>query len=160
MKTITKHPDFHTGLEEVDLQHAFFIDLIERLTPALENSHDLTRQVRLLEEVQLFAAFHFHSEENLYMEHGLDENHLAHHQKRHGELLGALNHYIFQLQQGQESVESILLVLGDWFSYHAVEEDGFAVDRIVAQKQSESQQVQSAMQVLELKCFESEDPFG
>ncbi|ABK45844.1 hemerythrin-like metal-binding protein [Magnetococcus marinus MC-1] len=160
MKTLSINPAFVTGLDEIDLQHAFFVDLLARLTPALRNSKSLPRQVRLLQEIQLFAAFHFHSEENLYREHGLSDHQLTHHQKRHGELLGALNHYIFQLEQEKETVESILAVLGDWFAFHAVEEDGYAVTTLFSQQAEAESRNQTNMLSLSLQSFDPDDPFG
>ena len=57
--------DHKIGIEEVDLQHQYFLDLIKRLSVILNSNVSAHLDTRLINEIIKYAEFHFQSEENL-----------------------------------------------------------------------------------------------
>ena len=57
--------DFETGNEYVDLQHRFFVDLINRVGANFKKTDDVVYIEKLISELRKYADFHFTSEENI-----------------------------------------------------------------------------------------------
>jgi hemerythrin len=57
--------DFETGNEYVDLQHGFFVDLINRVGINFSETDDAAYTEKLISELRKYAEFHFTSEENI-----------------------------------------------------------------------------------------------
>ena len=113
--------DFETGVEEIDLQHHYFADLINRLSRLLSSTDDKAFEARLLNELIKYAQFHFVSEENLmYLMHyeGLQE-----HKKLHFDLLNMLNAKIGMFQQEMVGSDEVVGFLQEWFVMHTLVED-------------------------------------
>ena len=82
-------PEFELGIEEIDLQHHYFLSLINRLHHALRSGDNHANQVALLKELNAYVKFHFISEEN--MMRFADYDQLLEHQRHHYELIDQLN---------------------------------------------------------------------
>lgn len=106
-----------TGIEEVDFQHHYFLDLINRLSQELKSTEDLHYRQRLIAELVKYAEFHFLSEENLMMRDGYPG--LAVHHGLHLQLVEELSS-----RSVEQSLEELLDFLVRWFTHHTVEEDG------------------------------------
>lgn len=114
-------PDYQTGIDEIDLQHHYFLKLINRIerriaSIALNQGHS-----PLLRELVLYAAFHFLSEENMMAEAGypgLDE-----HRALHQAIAQRLNSEIQMLEMDMVEPMHIVRWLGDWFREHTLVED-------------------------------------
>jgi len=108
------------GIEPIDLQHRYFVGLLNRISEELDGP-DKEYQARLIDELYNFARLHFEGEEN-YMYKvgypGLDE-----HRYKHLELLeklhGQVGQYLVGLVEGQEIVD----FLAEWFGCHLAQED-------------------------------------
>jgi hemerythrin len=57
--------DYEIGNPKIDFEHHIFFGLIKEFHNARLNESDRERLGRILEEVALYARFHFRSEENL-----------------------------------------------------------------------------------------------
>jgi hemerythrin len=54
--------DFETGNEYVDLQHRFFVDLLNRVGINFRETDDAAYTEKLISELRKYADFHFTSE--------------------------------------------------------------------------------------------------
>jgi len=113
--------EFETGNEYVDLQHRFFVDLLNRVGINFRETDDAAYTEKLISELRKYADFHFTSEENIATSCNL-QGVSAHHQ-RHLELLEEFNHHAEDLNKGLITVDQFLGFLTDWFVGHTVYED-------------------------------------
>lgn len=111
---------YEIGIEEIDLQHHYFVALINRLRDEL-GSDDPEYRARLIQELDAYAKFHFISEENLMYRVGYPG--LEAHALQHFALIDALSVKQVQFGQGETSVDEIIDFLGDWFVGHTRGED-------------------------------------
>lgn len=114
-------PDFETGVEEIDLQHHYFVDLINRLSRLLPRTEDRAYQARLLSELIKYAQFHFVSEENIMYSIGYEG--LEQHKNLHFDLLNILNAKIGMFQQDMAEADEVIGFLREWFVMHTLAED-------------------------------------
>ena len=107
---------YDTGVEEIDLQHRYFLALINRLRGELDACDDENHRHRLFDELARYAAFHFISEENLMLKYGYP----GYEQQRrlHLELIDQLS---WRMQS--PSYDDLFEFLIRWFVHHTVEED-------------------------------------
>lgn len=102
------------GLEHLDLQHHYFLNLILDLRKNVISSEDISLRYKL-SALYAYARFHFISEENLMEECGfpnIEERH-----KMHGELIGKL-HEVERLLTSSKSdanIEKFQHFLEAWF---------------------------------------------
>jgi hemerythrin len=108
---------FEIGIEDIDLQHHFFLNLINRLAGELGHARDPDRRAAVLAELNAYARFHFLSEENMMMRDGYPE--LARHRRLHDDLIDSLS---------AREHEVILRFLADWFVHHTAGEDRHYAD--------------------------------
>ena len=113
--------DFETGNEFVDLQHRYFIDLINRVGTNFKNTDDLAHKDKLIVELRKYAEFHFTSEENIATSCNLPG--VSSHHQRHLELLEEFNHHAADLDKGSKTADEFLEFLTDWLIGHTVYED-------------------------------------
>jgi len=114
--------DFETGNEYVDLQHRYFLDLINRIRKNFKETNDDDYKGKLIIELKKYAEFHFTSEENIAAPHHLPEDISDHHQ-RHLELLEEFDHHAKDLDKGLKTIDEFIGFLSDWFIGHTVYED-------------------------------------
>ncbi len=126
-----KHLDWKTeydlGIEDIDFQHHFFLNLINRLSDELKMTTEPSRRTALIAELNAYARFHFVSEENMMSKAGYPN--LVEHRQHHLDLISALNskEAMLQLNKSDESAEQIVEFLQNWFINHTV-----GVDRLFA----------------------------
>ena len=113
--------DFETGNESVDLQHRYFVELINRVGKNFRETNDVAYQGKLIDELKKYADFHFTSEENIATSCNLPG--ISSHHQRHLELLEEFNHHAENLDKGSETIDEFLGFLTDWFSGHTFYED-------------------------------------
>jgi hemerythrin len=113
--------DFETGNEYVDLQHRFFVDLINRVGINFRQADDVAYKEMLINELRKYADFHFTSEENIASSCNLPG--VSIHHQRHSELLEEFNHHAEDLSKGLKTVDEFLGFLTDWFTGHTIYED-------------------------------------
>jgi len=108
--------EFDTHIEEIDLQHQYFLRLINRLSEELPLARDEHYRWSLLNELSRYAAFHFLSEENLMFKLGYPG--LEKHRQLHFNLLDKLSS-----RMGNSTSEELLGFLVEWFVQHTTQED-------------------------------------
>ena len=114
--------EFEIGNELVDLQHRYFLDLLQRIEKSFEETTDNDYRRKLIIELHKYADFHFTSEENIATSHNLPENISSHHQ-RHLELLEEFDQQAKDLDKGLKTIDEFIGFLSDWFIGHTVYED-------------------------------------
>ena len=120
---LTWSDDYELGMEEIDLQHRYFLSLINRLHHELQSSDNHEYQVALFRELNAYAKFHFISEENI-MRHS-DYGHLSEHQRHHYELIDQLNakESGLTLRYNPDEAREVVEFLVHWFKAHTMAED-------------------------------------
>ena len=113
--------DFETGNEKVDLQHRYFVDLINRVRINFRETNNIAYKEKLISELRKYADFHFTSEENIATSCHLSG--VGSHHQRHLELLGEFNQHAEDLTKGLSTVDEFLGFLTDWFVGHTIYED-------------------------------------
>ena len=113
--------DYLTGVEEIDLQHHYFLRLINRIQGKLGQIMLSGGHAPLLKELGYYAKFHFLSEENL-MEEALYPD-LEAHRLLHRKLIERLHGEIAMLENDLVSPEHIATMLEQWFREHTLVED-------------------------------------
>ncbi len=113
--------DYNTGIQRIDNQHKYFLNLINWLLNTLISSKDVKLQKRCVDEVIKYAKFHFYSEENLMIYIGYPE--FQSHEELHTELINKLNYRITLLDFGKESLTDFVQFLREWFLDHTFKED-------------------------------------
>ncbi len=120
--------EYNLGIEDIDFQHHFFLNLINRLSDELRMTTEPSRRTALIAELNAYARFHFVSEENMMNKAGYPK--LAEHRQHHLDLISTLNskEAMLQLQKSDESAEDIVEFLQNWFIKHTVGEDRLFAD--------------------------------
>lgn len=123
----TKHinwkPEYAIGVGDIDMQHHFFLDLINRLEDELVRTDNLVYQTALISELNAYARFHFISEENMMAHAGYPQ--LDEHKLHHRQLLEQLGNKELELDmvKSAREVQDVLDFLADWFIHHTIKED-------------------------------------
>jgi hemerythrin len=112
---------YAVGVEDVDLQHHYFLNLINRIQTDFTTTTDGHLRQQLLLELRKYADFHFLSEEILALRQGrfgVNEHH-----ERHAELLAELDSRANAIVNYSKSDEGLFQFLKDWFVGHTYYED-------------------------------------
>lgn len=125
---ITWKMEYNLNVEDIDFQHHFFANLINRLSEELKVSNHAEYQSRLISELNAYAVFHFISEENMMLRASYPQ--LEAHQKHHFDLLQRLSveGNTFKLNPSKEEAERIINFLVEWFLNHTIQEDRLFAD--------------------------------
>ncbi|MGE0483718.1 MAG: bacteriohemerythrin [Gammaproteobacteria bacterium] len=119
---------FEIGIEDIDLQHHFFLNLINRLAGELTSARDEERRAAVLAELNAYARFHFLSEENMMQRDSYPE--FARHRRLHDDLIDSLSareHEVI-LADDAAAVDDIVRFLVDWFVHHTAGDDRLYAD--------------------------------
>ncbi len=119
-----KHIDwskkFELGVHEIDLQHHYFIDLINRMVDEL-SCDDANYHERLIRELNAYVKFHFVSEENLMYRAGYPG--IEEHRQHHFDLIQELNSKQINVSEAGSHPEEVIEFLTSWFMHHTIIED-------------------------------------
>lgn len=111
---------FLSGNKEVDLQHQYFAELINRIIQEVTENSDLQYQNHLMQELMLYASFHFQSEENILYK--LKYPYLENHRALHLDLLDNLSNKIKNTELTHDNLQIIDFLI-KWFVGHTIFED-------------------------------------
>ena len=125
---------FELGVEDIDLQHHYFANLINRLARDFDAAPDRDLRASLLNELSAYARFHFVSEENLMARAGYPRLH--EHRTHHNRLIDELSHRqgLLMLRKGEPDPAPVLAFLVQWFLGHTMHEDRQFADFLRAQQ--------------------------
>jgi hemerythrin len=108
---------FKTGIDIVDEQHHFLVDLInqigEQLTNAKPTVHDLEK---MFIKVKDYTQYHFDDEEKMMRHMQLDKRHTDHHFKLHEIFLTQVSE--LQNRVTVDTADQLLKLLINWLAYH------------------------------------------
>ena len=109
---------YEVGIEDIDFQHHFFLNLINRLASELTGLNDIEYQNALISELNAYARFHFISEENMMFRSGFPG--YMNHKNLHLELIDQLSSRANMLAIDNSNIESshIIGFLLNWFFTH------------------------------------------
>jgi hemerythrin len=112
---------FLIGIDRIDFEHETFFGLVCDFEKARLANAGKEALLNILEEISLYAKFHFRSEENV-MEAmaypGLEE-----HRGKHWQLIEVLSNEILGLTLDRIAPEKIQDFLVDWFVNHTANDD-------------------------------------
>lgn len=112
---------FEIGIDSIDREHHFFLDLIKEICEASKREAELSLLSQYIDQLILYARFHFFSEE-LFMQQ-LGYPRLQEHKILHQQLLGKLSDQVTLFQLKKVKMTEVLGFLIDWFKYHTLVED-------------------------------------
>ncbi|MBF0381286.1 MAG: hemerythrin family protein [Magnetococcales bacterium] len=121
MDLVSWKQNYTTGNEDIDAQHRYFANLINRINHELLKPSDVSYQTKLLQELHSYSQFHFLSEENIMYKLGVSN--LEEHKTMHILLSDTLNDMISRIESKQILPLQILQFLTNWFVSHTTEED-------------------------------------
>ncbi len=116
---------FATGIDVVDKQHQDLFELINQLHSALQDPQiDLPTIHRIFDNLLQYTDYHFHDEERLMIEAGMEAASLDGHRQGHGLFaqqveLAAKN----DDARSRESIQSLLDYLLNWLIFHVLDAD-------------------------------------
>ena len=113
--------EYLTGHPEIDYQHQYFAQLINRVNQHLFSDCDKTQKDNLLWELVKYAEFHFLSEINIMRELGIEGR--ERHQRLHNEISASMARSVQLAMSDLISPDAIIKFLVDWFVTHTVVED-------------------------------------
>lgn len=127
---------FELGVDDIDFQHHYFLDLVNRIAGELGEGENHGYQDALLAELAAYARFHFISEENMMLRAGFPGQ--EEHRRRHLELIDQLSVKVnfFKLGHSEEKARELVEFLVQWFIGHTTNEDQRFADFLKRQESS------------------------
>ncbi|MDH5612151.1 MAG: bacteriohemerythrin [Gammaproteobacteria bacterium] len=121
MSDIKWEKRYEIGHDRIDFEHQIFVDLIAKIDDAVKLGNDDNYVERLLNELRVYAVFHFISEENIMYLAGYPDYDT--HKQHHDELLANFSQKIMESQLEKHKLEALIIFLKDWFVSHTLNED-------------------------------------
>lgn len=118
---ITWDDHYLIGVERIDFEHRIFLDLINNFNESRLKNESLEVLSNILQEVALYAKFHFKSEENMMQKINYPE--LVEHQNHHRQLIDLFSTKMVGIQTKMFSPEEVENFLVSWFVNHVTHED-------------------------------------
>ncbi|MGF1910716.1 GGDEF domain-containing protein [Vibrio kasasachensis] len=111
---------FETGIDEVDEQHQFLVDIINRYGVLVAENNISTQDLQLiLFELSQYSEFHFCEEEALMRKTGIHPLHLEKHIKVHRAFMTEIiSMQAFVSEEDKQGSELLLNFLIHWLAYH------------------------------------------
>lgn len=126
MSILTWNAYFETGLAEVDRQHQYLVDLVNRVAPILaEAGETIPDDVDgLFGHLLDYAKTHFATEEGLMQQHGVDARHVDHHKCSHEAFVSSVKDMAHAYLAGLDiSGHKLLTFTANWLIFHILGED-------------------------------------
>lgn len=109
------------GIDRIDFEHETFFGLVSDFEKARIKNSDKKILLGVLDEIALYARFHFRSEENVMKALGYPD--LEAHEQKHLQLVEDLSNKILGITLGSITAEEVQNFLVDWFLCHTANED-------------------------------------
>ena len=125
MKAFIWDQSFVTGLELVDEQHRFLVDLINRFGESLvaSKSVDDAELTAVFGELAKYAQYHFSTEERLMQESGVAPGHQDLHRRQHADFISQVSSMWTARATLSNPAEVLHGFLCAWLAYHVLGED-------------------------------------
>jgi len=126
--------EYELGIEDIDLQHHFFFNLINRLARELRVTQDIQYRIDLMNELSAYAKFHFMSEENMMRKSEYPQ--FMHHKFQHMELIDSISRVGNQLflTENDPNGEAVVIFLREWFLKHTKKVDREFADYLLKER--------------------------
>lgn len=120
MKSFQWDTCYETGIGDVDEQHQYLVEIINRYGELIAENNISLADIRMaLFELSRYAEFHFKEEENLMREAGLYEKHVEAHIKVHRAFMSDIvSMQAFISEENIKASEHLLNFLIHWLAYH------------------------------------------
>lgn len=137
MDVVQWEQKYETGIEDIDLQHHYFLNLVNYIIEALETKREKAYIEALISELNAYAKFHFKSEERM-MVHSKYPDYETH-KKHHLDLIERLSVEQYKLLNAMHSDEAAKVIdfLIHWFLDHTAGEDRLFANYLHAQRQQQ-----------------------
>jgi len=112
---------YDVGIERIDAQHHIFLSLVGEFQIARLADVSPEKLDSILNEIVLYAKYHFYSEVNVMKEHRYPE--LEAHQILHFSLINDLSNKMTGLHLGLSQARDVEEFLIEWFTGHTTSED-------------------------------------
>ena len=112
---------YDVGIERIDAQHHIFLSLVGEFQIARLADVSPEKLDSILNEIVLYAKYHFYSEVNVMKEHHYPE--LEAHQILHFSLINDLSNKMTGLHLGLSQARDVEEFLIEWFTGHTTSED-------------------------------------
>ena len=112
---------YEIGIPDIDFQHQYFLQLIRRFYQRINDGMSKELVSSHLNEIILYAQFHFCSEENIMKLHNYPD--YESHKKAHIDIIQVLSNKIGLFELNELTSNEITLFLIGWFIEHTVKED-------------------------------------
>lgn len=135
MSLITWNDYFVTGIDIIDEQHRWLIDLINRAATVLVMPYASTHEAadELLDQLTEYAVFHFQTEARLMTEYGIDRRHAEHHIAAHNDFAAHVGEMRERYERtGDISGGELLTFLANWLVFHILSDDQVLGHQLVA----------------------------
>jgi len=125
MKAFIWDQSFVTGLELVDEQHLFLVNLINRFGESLVESKsvDNAELAAVFGELAKYAQYHFSTEERLMQESGVAPGHQDPHRRQHADFISQVSSMWTARATLSNPAEVLHGFLCAWLAYHVLGED-------------------------------------
>jgi len=125
MKSFIWNKNYVTGIQDVDEQHHQLIDIINRLGQLIIDNDVPVEQVkRVVDELVVYATYHFKDEEHMMVSKGIDSRHLTSHVVDHKHFLSEINSLSNHISNdSSQSAKQLFEFLIHWLSYHILGSD-------------------------------------
>ncbi|MBF0588405.1 MAG: bacteriohemerythrin [Magnetococcales bacterium] len=112
----------NTGLEQVDADHLYLVELINRFHQAMKDGADKQVVSAILNELTDYTVSHFQREEVYFDQHGYPDT--ASHKKIHREIVSTVQGLVNKYDEGEFSVGiELLAFIKVWLIEHILETD-------------------------------------
>lgn len=115
------------GNDRIDFEHRIFVDLLKILSELQPSEKE--KAIRLIEEVEKYATFHFFSEENIMIDIGFPDYEV--HKQAHKQLLSIFGTKRYDYQNEHIDLAQLIDFMFDWFALHTSQVDQELADYIV-----------------------------
>ena len=120
MKSFEWDKCYETGLDDVDEQHQYLVEVINRYGDLIAQNSISLQDIRMaLFELSRYAEFHFKEEENLMRSVGVYDKHIEEHIKVHRAFMAdIISMQSFISEDNKKTSEHLLNFLIHWLAYH------------------------------------------
>lgn len=122
MAFMTWGPQLEIGIHEIDLQHRNLLAIANHLHDAIAAGQAMQAVDWILEELTLYAKYHFATEEKLMKRHRHADS--EEHTREHEKMLKAIRRFKKKFHAGEPRVEhEVMEFLGVWMTRHIMGSD-------------------------------------
>ena len=122
MLCVSWNSSYNLGIEEIDRQHQFLFDIMDRLCQAINMGKGPYIISHILDELAGYASVHFETEERYFSDFSYDK--AQEHIKEHHEFHKKIDTLRLALEKGKNDISGkTIIFLSKWFEDHVSKHD-------------------------------------